>query len=180
MEVLDLGAGSHKLKSHRRKVSQIARSSGISPKKGRLLFRLVNYFQPQQIIELGTSLGLSSLYMGRANSKSHILSLEGCPQLAARAQQGFDAFGLERVDIKVGDIGEQLPNLLQILPRVDFVYLDANHQYKATRTYFEMLLDRIKEESVLVLDDINWSPGMQKAWQEIIAHPQVSISLDLF
>lgn len=180
LDIHDLGAGSQVLKSSRRKVSQIARSSGISPKKGKLLFRLVNHFQPQLIIELGTSLGLSALYMGSALKTNQLYSFEGCPQLANRARQGFASLGLNNIEIREGDISEKLPELLKEIPGIDFAYLDANHQYQPSIDYFELLLGQVQTQTVLVMDDIYWSAGMQKAWKHIIAHPQVSLSLDLF
>jgi len=32
----------------------------------------------------------------------------------------------------------------------------------------------------IIFDDIYWSEGMQQAWTEICARPEVTLSLDLF
>ena len=45
---------------------------------------------------------------------------------------------------------------------------------------FNLGLEKKHHHSVFVFDDINWNEEMQKAWQEIKDHPEVTISLDLF
>ncbi len=184
IEVTDLGAGSKKLKK-KRKVSEIAKVSVIPKKYGELLFRLVNHFQPKTILELGTSLGLSTLYMHKAVPKAELITVEGCPNTFSftttlltshpelvsgslntlkRINSGFDDFlGSKRAD-----------------QTFDLVYLDGNHTYEATINYFKLLLDKTNNSSVLIFDDIYWSPGMTKAWEEIKAHPSVTVTIDLF
>ena len=43
-----------------------------------------------------------------------------------------------------------------------------------------MLLPKTHNDSIFIFDDINWSKGMQEAWNKIKAHPQVSVSIDTF
>jgi len=179
INVQDLGAGSKRMR-HVRSIGQIARYSAVSKKEGELLFRLVNEFSPHTILELGTSLGLSTLYMAEARRQAHIHTMEGCPETARVAQQNFDMLGAKNIQVHVGNIEQTLPALLTKIPAVDLAYLDANHQYEPTMRYFEQILPCLSSEALLIFDDIHWSKGMHQAWTEIVRHPEITISLDLF
>jgi hypothetical protein len=43
-----------------------------------------------------------------------------------------------------------------------------------------MALEKKHNNSVFVFDDINWNEQMAKAWEEIKAHPEVTLSIDLY
>ena len=134
------------------------------------MFRLVNHFQPKNIIELGTSLGITTLYLAASSKKISVQTLEGCPQTAAKAKE----------DVIVGEFSETLPQVLKNTARVDFMYFDGNHRKEATLNYFEQALSHVAEESIFVFDDIHWSKEMEEAWQIIKSNPKVSLSIDLF
>lgn len=195
IEVTDLGAGSKKL-SNKRKVSEIAKVSVIPAKYGELLFRLVNHFQPQRILELGTSLGLSALYMHKAVPKAELVTVEGCPNtysfarsliaaqintspLRGGGQTSPEAGGRRGPTLRNARFENFLSDLLTD-QKFDFLYIDGNHTYEATTDYFKTLLPHIHDNSVIIFDDIYWSEGMTKAWDEIKAHPPVTLTIDLF
>ena len=67
IEITDFGAGSRIFKSNRRKVCAIAKNAGITPKRQRLLFRLARYFKSENVLELGTSLGLATSALSLAH-----------------------------------------------------------------------------------------------------------------
>ena len=177
IEVSDFGTGAGR--NVKRSISGIAQRSLLSPIEGELLFRLVNHFQPKTILELGTSLGLSSLYMHKAYTQATIHTLEGCPNIAQIAQDNFQR-SQASINVHVGDIDHTLPKVLAQMPLIDFAYLDANHSYEPTVKYFDKIIEHTTLEAVLVLDDIHWSSQMSKAWQYIIAHQRVSLTMDLF
>jgi predicted O-methyltransferase YrrM len=180
IEVQDFGAGSRTLKTNQRKISDIAHTSLATPRTGQLLFKLVNHFQPKTLIELGTSLGISSLYLALPRPEADLHTFEGCPNIARIAQTQFDALHIENIHIHIGNIADRLPTVLSALSAVDFAYLDANHRYEPTIQYFEALLPKFTKESVLILDDIHWSAEMEQAWKTIKQHPQVTLTIDLF
>lgn len=181
IEILDLGAGSRINKSNIRTIKTIAKNAEKPEKFGRLFNRLIRRFQPQTILELGTSLGLTTLYMSRAKPDSHIISFEGCPETAKIARQNFDKSGADNIEIIVGNIDETLPNELKKLSKgLDYAYFDANHRYEPTVRYFETCLPYATNDSLFIFDDIYWSPEMTKAWEYIKAHPQVTLTVDLF
>ena len=180
IEVADYGAGSHKGKQKKRHINEIAKNAAIAPKYGQLLFRLIHYFKPQTILEMGTSLGISTLYQAKANQQSTIVSIEGCPQTSAWAATNLDILDANNVVLKTGKFVDVLPKVLKDYPQLDCVFLDGHHQKEATLQYFHQLLPHFHENSILILDDIHWSKGMNEAWQEIIRHPQITVSIDLF
>ncbi|MEM1000320.1 MAG: class I SAM-dependent methyltransferase [Bacteroidota bacterium] len=182
LEIADYGAG-YGGKAHPRmtkRMDQVVRSSARRRKEGELLHRICAHYRPEVCLEFGTNLGFSGLYQASAVPESRFISLEGAPSLAGVARQHFARFGLE-VDLRVGEFSAQLERLPPAPDlQFDYVLLDGNHRYAPTVAYFTQLLPRMADRSIVVLDDINWSEGMQAAWREIAAHPQVSVSLDLY
>ncbi len=179
IRVTDFGAGSRVFNSETRKVSQIAKNAGISKTRGKLLFRLVHYLKPAAILEIGTSLGISTAYMAAANPNAEIITLEGCPATAGIAIQKFKELGLDKVRLEIGNFDITLPKVLK-KERFDMIFLDGNHQKEATIRYFGQCLDSVHENSVIILDDIHWSRGMEEAWELICRNPKVSLSIDTF
>lgn len=180
IDVTDLGAGSKALSSHRRKVSDIARKGIAQKKQAEFLYRLLNKFNPKNVVELGTSIGLTSLYFSKVISKSTIYTIEGCPNLFQFSKQLFKEHSANNIISINGNFNTELPALLNKLPQLDFLYVDGNHTYEATMHYFNLALEKKHAGTILVFDDIYWSEGMEKAWKEICSHPEVRVSMDLF
>jgi len=182
IEITDFGAGSNQEDySHRfERVSTLARNSSVSSKYGRLLFSLVEYFRPQTIIELGTSLGISTLYLAMANPEAKVYTIEGCSTRAEQAATSFNALKLSNIELNIGRFDLVLPDVVKQAGKVDFAFIDGNHTYVATMANFEILLNIAHNDTVFVFDDIHWSAEMQKAWNKIADHEKVTVSVDLF
>ncbi|MFV8369215.1 O-methyltransferase [Flavobacterium sp. LB2R40] len=178
IKVTDFGAGSKVFKSNNRAIAKIAATAGISPKRAQLLFRITNYFQPNSILEIGTSLGLATSALALGNLKSKITTLEGCPETAKQAQNQFKQFDLTNVNSEITEFNTYL-NKLQAL-NFKLIYFDGNHSKKATLDYFEVLLPTITNETVWIFDDIHWSQEMGEAWKIIKKHPKVTVTIDTF
>lgn len=178
IEVKDFGAGSRVFKSDKRQVSQIAKTAGITPKRARLLFRVANYFKPENILEIGTSLGLATSTLSLGNPKGNITTLEGCPETAGIAKLQSEKFGLTNINF----VTEEFKDFLEKMsgPEYKLIYFDGNHKEEATLQYFEMLLPTISNGSVWIFDDIHWSPEMERAWETIKKHPKVTVTIDTF
>lgn len=188
LEVTDLGKGSRfgeqrigeEPLRYRRKVSSIARGSLQSPAMCRMLYRTVRYFSPGNIVELGTSLGLTTAYLALAAPQTNVFTLEGCEQTAARAETLFRESGIKNIKIRTGDFRHTLPAVLGELGRVDLAYIDGDHSYEGVMNNFLRISEHIHPGSVLIIDDIRWSKGMKRAWLEIAGHPKVTLAADLF
>lgn len=178
--VSDFGTGSKKLKGNERRVCDITRFSSQKPKYCRLLFRLVNEFQPGVIIELGTSLGFATQYLASAAKSADVYTIEGCPEISRLAAHNFSLLERKNITLINGNFDTELPLLLSKLKSVDFVYFDGNHSCDATLRYFNHVLPSCNENTVLVFDDIYWSEEMAAAWNEIKGNERVKVTIDLF
>lgn len=178
IQVEDYGTG-HTL-GQSRKIKDIAHISLKKPRLGQILFQLVTYCQPKYILDLGTSLGITTMYLASAKSTASVKSFEGCGNISRFALANFKKAGLKNIEIITGNIDNTLMDSIQSIPKIDFVFFDANHTYEATLSYFELCLDKADTESVFVFDDIHWSTGMEDAWELIKANEKVTLSIDLY
>ncbi|MCW3090428.1 MAG: Methyltransferase domain protein [Ferruginibacter sp.] len=180
IEVEDFGAGSSLIKTNQRKVKDIANSSLKPAKYAQLLFRMVQYYQPINILELGTSLGITSAYLSVGSKDARLYTCEGASSIAAIAQQTFDALRLKNIEIIRGDFAKTLPQLLTTIQTVYFVFIDGNHRKAPTLQYFQQLLSHSSNATIFVFDDIHWSAEMESAWTDIQQDPAVTLTIDLF
>ncbi|MDP6570889.1 MAG: class I SAM-dependent methyltransferase [Candidatus Marinimicrobia bacterium] len=165
IEVTDFGKGSKFFTSNQRKVSSIAKVAGISKKNGEQLIKFVHQFQPQHILEIGTSLGLGTSCLSLGNPNADIISLEGCPETATVATSLLQESGLTNIEIKIGEFEKTLPEVTE-KRKFDLIYFDGNHSYEATNRYVEICLKTKTPHTIWIFDDINWSKGMNLFWQE--------------
>jgi predicted O-methyltransferase YrrM len=164
-------------------VGDSCRNYSKPPQWAALLFHLVRQFQPGTCIELGTCLGISAAYEGAAlalNGRGRLVTMEGCKAFAAIAAETVAGLGLSpQVSIVAGPFHHTLGRTLGELGRVDYAFIDGHHDEEATVRYFEQLLPSLGERAVLVFDDIQWSPGMRRAWATVCRHPRVAVAVDL-
>ncbi|MBD1392823.1 O-methyltransferase [Mucilaginibacter glaciei] len=180
ISVTDLGAGSHVNNNRQKKISDITINALKPPKLAKLLYRLAKFANPKSIVELGTCLGITTVYLQHAAPNAKVYTLEGCPQIAGVATDVFKRSGLTNIDLVVGNFDDTLGGVLDKHQKLDFVYIDGNHQRDATLKYFEWCLPKVHEDTMLIFDDIYWSDGMKEAWEQIKSHPQVIATVDLF
>ena len=180
IEVIDLGARSGLNKKITKKVSNVVKSALKSPGLAQLIFRIAAYHKPLNIIELGTSLGITTAYLSKAQPLANILTIEGCPQTAEVAYQNFKELAVHNVELQVGNFNDLLPKAINEREKLDLVCIDGNHTKEATLNYFNLCLPKITSKTVFILDDIYWSDEMKQAWTEIKNHHQVTVTIDLF
>lgn len=178
--IRDLGAGSRVNASREKTVRQIVRSALKSKRLAQVLFRSVKHYQPNNIIELGTSLGLTTAYLSKANPNANIITIEGSESIAAVAKGNFQALNCNNIHLLEGNFDQLLPSVISQLPSVDLAYIDGNHRHQPTTNYFHQLLSKTNTNSILVFDDIHWSEEMESAWEEIKSHPSVKYTIDIF
>lgn len=178
--VTDYGAGSKTLKKAERKVSKIAKTSASDGTTGVILHRMAKYFKPATIVELGTSLGIGSLFLASANKQTPVVTVEGCPEIAQIAKKIHDKSGLKNIKLINDRFDVVIDSILSESGKPILVYLDGNHRFKPTIEYFEKCLQYFSDDSILVIGDIHWSGGMKKAWKTISKDERVKVSIDLF
>lgn len=180
IEIEDFGAGSQKLKSNFRKISEIAKTSSTNQKNGILLNNIVNYFNIKNILELGTSLGIGTAYLSFNNSNTKIITIEGSKTIFEKAKENFaylNLVNIEQINSKFDDV---LQDISDKNLKFDFIFIDGNHRKEATLKYFDIILTFCHKNTILLFDDISWNKDMQIAWKSIIKNEKVKISIDLF
>jgi len=180
INVPDFGAGSRKQLNNKRKISAIATSS-LKPKKySQLLFRIAHYYKPALMLELGTSLGITTSYLSFANPDAAITTMEGAPEVASVAKNNFKQLHLSNIQVKKGNFDETLEAVIHQLSAVDFAFIDGNHRKQPTLNYFDQLISLSTPSTIFIFDDIHWSKEMEEAWHEIQQHTAVTLTIDLF
>lgn len=180
IEIKDLGAGSRTNVARFRRVSAIAKSSAKPPKFGKLLFRIAQYYQYENILELGTSLGITSTYLANSAKDVKMITLEGADAIADYAEKHFISSGFDQIKLLRGNFDYTLSAAISAMPAINMVFIDGNHRYEPTITYVTKLLPGLDENSCLILDDIHWSLEMEKAWEDVKKLPEVTLTIDLF
>jgi predicted O-methyltransferase YrrM len=161
-----------------RTIRSFVRGASISRKYGALLFRIAGWMEPAMIVELGTGLGVSTLYLASGGVPVH--TIEGKAARAKFAKELFKRSGLNGVKVYCGDLEKQLQELDAEAEGRYLAFVDGNHRQEPTLRYLKKLIGWAGEEAVIVMDDIYWSRGMYRAWKEVISWPEVGVSMDLF
>ena len=161
-------------------VAQMATKASIPHKYGCVLFNILQYYTPQNVIELGTCLGLGTAYMALANAAAKIITIEGAESLSILAKQNFEQLTLKNIEQVTGNFDEKLPLILNRIDTIDLAFIDGNHRYEPTIRYFNLLMENTHENSILIFDDIYWSREMAQAWQQIKKDNRVTLSIDLY
>ena len=173
--VQDFGTG----KSEQRSIAKIAKTSLATPKDAQTLFRIARYIQAKSILELGTSLGITTTYLASTGSKVKCVTMEGSDQLIKIEKQTAHKANLNNITFIQGDITANLKNTLTQYEPFDMVYFDANHTLQHTLLYFNECVNWTTPSSVFVFDDINTSFQMNQAWKQIVEHNKVTAALQL-
>ncbi len=170
--------GAYKHANYTVKVSHLAKKSVSKAKYSYLQYQLIAYFKPKTILEIGTSLGINTLYFAKAAPESNIFTLEGAAPVAKIAKNIFS--NSPNIQLIEGNFDDILQPLVDTLTSIDYVFIDGNHTFDATIKYFEILLPKLNQNSIVVIDDIYWSVAMTKAWYTILKRKDVIISLDFY
>lgn len=180
IRVTDLGAGSRVFDGPVRRVASIARTALKPPRHAAMLYRLARFLRPAEVLELGTSFGITTLYLAKGADGGRVTTLEGCPQTYRIACDHFERMRPHHIHPVLGNFKTRLPEVLRTIERLDLVFLDGQHAKEPTLQHFEMCLHRAHNDTVFVLDDIHWSRDMEEAWEALKAHPRVTVTIDLF
>jgi predicted O-methyltransferase YrrM len=180
LRIEDLGAGSaYRTTTHTRTVADIAGKAAKPPRLGQLLHRFARHYQPSTILELGTSLGISTAWLATGAPNAAVYSIEGAPEIAAAAERNLQSLHLNPT-VLTGSFDDQLPLLLPRITPIDLAFIDGNHRLEPTLRYFNTLLPHLSPSSALIFDDIHWSAEMEAAWTAIKADPRVLLTIDIF
>ncbi len=172
-----IGAPSLKLKKHE-KIKNIVRVASSPTKYSELYFRIIQFLQSKVVLELGTSVGLNTLYLSKATT-GKVISIEGNYELYHFAKKLMEAQNIKNSNLIYGLFDKILPDLLK-QHTFDFVFMDGNHTYGATLNYYTLLLPKMSSISAIIMDDIYWNKEMNKAWKDIQQEKTIKYTIDLF
>lgn len=168
--------GGSRLKRKNKSVGEIVRLVSIRNKYGRFLHALVSQQNPPIVLELGTAIGMSAMYLAFEGT-CKVITVEGNRKLLEIAQKTATKLNLSNIEFVCGDFDEVLPTLIKKIPDNTLVFVDGNHSYEATLRYYRMLKKALPN-GIWIFDDIYWSAGMKKAWEEIARNE--NLVLDIF
>ncbi|WP_168797551.1 O-methyltransferase [Neolewinella litorea] len=179
--LMQLGAPSRTTTARQRTAASLVSTNAIDDRCGRFLFRLTLWLRPERIVELGTNAGISTLYLHLADTRTPLLTVEGNGEVAALARTTFTrAAATAEVRSFTATFTDWLSRDLPTEPARVLAFLDGDHRYGPTLDYVQRLLDTATDESIIVVADIHWSPGMERAWAELRQHPRVTASVDVY
>ncbi len=173
------GAGS-RLGESSLPVGTFIRNTSVTPKWGEFLYRLARWANARHILELGTSMGISTLYLAGSEDNPKVVTIEGDSERAQLAKQNFAQMNRSNIQLMVGDFHTHLPKALDTLGTLDMVFFDGNHSSEPTLLYLKQCLEYTHTNSIFIFDDIRWSPEMFRTWKIISNHSCVTVSIDLF
>jgi predicted O-methyltransferase YrrM len=143
---------------------------------------LAFYTSPKSILELGTNVGISSSYMSILNNNNmnfNITTLDASPYRQRVAKTIHKNLGIKNINYVTGLFSDTLKEVLDTNKKWDFVFIDGHHQYKPTLDYFDIVYPYCNKNAIIVFDDITWSIGMRKAWENLKKDTRFLYCVDL-
>lgn len=180
LEVVDHGSGTRKHLPPARPVRKIMKQTAIDSRSGQVLAKLAAKYRPRMILELGTGLGISTIYLAGGNPDARLVTIEGSMEIAQRASANFRTAGLKKIELITGTFSEVLPSVLFKADHPLMVVIDGDHREKSLLDNISLLMPVLQDDSIVAVDDIHLSPGMNRAWKKTISMPEVRLSIDLF
>ena len=174
--ITDLGTGNDRTTSLKELIKR-----EVKPRKyGQLLFRIVNHYQSKNILELGTSIGITTAYLASVDSRAKCSTIEGSKTKQQIAKSLHKDLKINNIKYICDNIDNCLEDIVKEYEYLDFVYFDANHTQEATKRYYDICVTKIHDKSVFVFDDIHWSNDMEIFWNELIKDERIKVSFELY
>lgn len=177
--IQNAGEGSLVLKNEAIKLSSLIAKIGIPKKYGNVLFNICYHYNCEEVIELGTSLGISTSYLA-ANKACNVQTIDANTPIQALAKKAFLKLNVQNISFINARFDEVLEEICSETATISLLFIDGDHNKEATIRYFETCLPYIQENTIIILDDIYWSEGMTQAWNHICKHEDVQLSIDLY
>jgi caffeoyl-CoA O-methyltransferase len=143
----------------------------VEPDTGRLLRSLVIATGAKKILEIGTAIGYSALWMAQALPPGgQLISLEIDPSRAATARANIERAGLATtISVIVGDASRFLH---KVAGPFDLIFQDGD------KMLYEPLLDRLVDHlrpgGVLVTDNVLWDGEVVEGFISTRKHDEAS------
>ncbi|MTV26356.1 class I SAM-dependent methyltransferase [Nitriliruptoraceae bacterium ZYF776] len=161
-------------------VGEVTRRASAPRHQGLVLHALARHLTATAVLELGTCVGISGAYLAAAldPARARLRSLEGHADRARVAADTWDRLGLHHAEVTAGRFHRTLDDALADGP-YDLVHVDGDHDGEATLDHVRRIAAASRPGALLVLDDIDWSAGMRRAWQQLRTEFAGSATSDL-
>jgi len=162
-----------------RTARDVTRSSSVAPEWGMFLYLCAKSFRSRTIIELGTSIGISSSYLVSSGFCERFVGVEGSTELSKIATENTKSI-LPTATILPAMVDDVLAEVVsRWADEVDLLYIDANHNFEPTLRYMDRFGPRLKPGALVIFDDIHWSKEMWEAWSFLRNRQGFSNTIDV-
>ena len=157
-------------------IKNIAQQSVISKETGQLLFRLVNYYKPKYALEIGTSIGLTTLYESTPSRAFSLTTFEDNIALSQFTQQQLEKMGLSQATFKKGINGKEVLATVAALPQLDYVMLND----LLPKSIIEKIFQKCSTNAAIIVQRPYGSGERTAYWEWLKQHLTVPLTLDLY
>lgn len=158
---------------------KLAIQKRIEKKKSTLLFRLINRFKPKTVLEIGTSWGISTLYMSAPYSGIRQICIEPDEVVAALTKEVLQNAS-SGVRLISGSFSSLPQKEIKALSPVDFVLIHASRNALPVEDTIRQISPFLSTEAVVVVDGIRRNDNRQQEWSRAIGYQGVTVSMDLY
>ncbi len=141
----------------------------ITADTGMFFSILLKAIKAKRVLEVGTSVGFSTLWFADAvGKKGKIVTIEMDPLKVAHAEKNFKQAGIEKlIEIKQG---VALDVLRTLKCRFDFVLLDADKENIIK--YFDLILPLVRVGGIIAADNMLFPPHYRPMMKKYARHVQ--------
>jgi len=147
---------------------------------GALLFRLVNFFKCRNVLQIGSSTGLMSLYLALPLRNScECYAMEERVGLLGTILIFAEKYSLTNLHCVEGAYSGNLNQLNTENNPFDLIFINTKGDYEKTFKALNLTEKFIYPETIMVVDNIKRNKSMRKLWQEIKNRSDVRLTIDL-
>ena len=158
---------------------RIGTISSVTPYWGTFLYLCAKAHRSRIVLELGSCAGISGCYLAGNPACERLVTVEGSPDLAAVAAANLTEVS-SRATVLTMSFDDALDLLLPNLPEpLDSVFIDGHHEGKARLHYTGRVTPFMCSGSLMIWDDIHWTPDLWEAWLAFSRAPGVSCAINL-
>ena len=180
INVNDYGSGTEGTRGTLRKITEIKKHSTIPKRYGLLLAALSREFGKPGMIAVGTSLGLSPLYLAAGSPDVTVHLIESHPEILEIVKDNIVSSEPGNISLYTGKFEEALAEIANKGIKPGLFFIDGDHSNEKMLRYFKKVAEMGDRNSLIVLNDINGSAEMGETWKKIKKHEKVSLTVDIF
>ncbi len=146
---------------------------------GTLLFRLINFFKCNVVLEIGSPEEAIGLYMASANSECKCIVLDEDKYLCSRIKELADKADLKNLQTKCGSYSEKIHEVFEEEEKIDLIFINIP-EHDNCPDILSKSISNAGENCIFVLNGIRKNQRMKKLWDNVTQNSQITISIDLY